>query len=188
MLTTSIVIAVSIVVATAAVQDIWRLRISNLFPVATVLLFFAWVLVLGPNWALWQNAALFAFTLAIGTFAFARGALGGGDVKLLAAVSLWFDLKGSAAFFAYTAIGGLLLTLAFILLRRMFPAAVLKQSGAAALQPRGPIPYGVAIAAGAILALTGGAMNPNPEQARREIWQKIGPMAPILPLSNSQQH
>jgi len=188
MLTTAIVIAVSVVVATAALEDIWRLRISNLFPVATVLLFIAWALAIGVDWSILQNVAIFAFTLAVGTFAFARGALGGGDVKLLAAASLWFDLKGSASFFAYTAVGGLLLTLAFILVRRMFPAAVLKHSGAAALQPRGPIPYGVAIAAGAILAFAGGAMNPNPEQARREIWQKIGPMAPILPPSNGQQH
>lgn len=175
-LTTCIVLAVSAVVAMAALQDIWRLQISNLFPIAVVALFVAWLFAVGFDWSIWQNCALFLFTLGIGTFAFSRGVLGGGDVKLLAATSLWFDIQGSASFFLYTAIGGAVLTLLFVIVRRMLPTYVLERAGAAALRPRGPIPYGVAIAAGAILALTSGAMNPDPEHARRDIWQKIAPM------------
>jgi prepilin peptidase CpaA len=108
-------------------------------------------------------------------------------VKLLAAVSLWFDLKGSASFFLYTAIGGAILTLVFVIARRLIPAYVQRRTGAAALHPRGPIPYGVAIAAGAILALSSGVMNPDPEHARREIWRKIAPMPLILPTPNTRQ-
>lgn len=175
-LTTCIVLAVSAVVAMAALQDIWRLQISNLFPVAVVALFAGWLFAVGFDWSIWQNLVLFFFTLAIGTFAFSRGILGGGDVKLLAAMALWFDIEGSASFFFYTALGGLALTLLFVIVRRMLPTYVLERSGAAALRPRGPIPYGVAIAAGAILALTSGAMNPDPDHARRDVWQKIGPM------------
>jgi prepilin peptidase CpaA len=187
MLETGLVLGVCAMVAMAALQDICRLQISNLYPVAVVLLFVAWLFAVGFDWSIWQNLAVFLFTLAIGTFAFARGVLGGGDVKLLAAVSLWFDLTGSAAFFLYTAIGGAILTLLFIIARRLIPAYVQKRTGAAALQPRGPIPYGVAIAAGAILALSSGAMNPDPDHARREMWRKIASTPLILPAPNSLQ-
>jgi prepilin peptidase CpaA len=187
MLETGLILAVSATVAMAALQDVWRLQISNPYPVAVVLFFVAWLFAVGFDWSIWQNLAVFLFTLAIGTFAFARGALGGGDVKLLAAVSLWFDVKGSASFFLYTAIGGALLTLLFVIVRRLIPAYVQKRAGAAALQPRGPIPYGVAIAAGAILALSSGVMNPDPDHARREMWRKIAPMPLILPAPNSPQ-
>lgn len=187
MLPNYIVLMVSVTVALAAIQDIWRLRISNLFPVTVAALFVTWVYAVGFDWSIWQNLTIFFFSLAIGTFAFTRGILGGGDVKLLAAVALWFDLSGSAAFFLYTAIGGALLTLLFIIVRRMLPVYVLENSGAAALRPRGPIPYGVAIAAGAILALTSGNMNPDPERARREALKKISPMQSIVLIRGTPQ-
>ena len=45
----------------------------------------------GPELALWQNLVVFLALLAVGTPMFAAGKLGGGDVKLLAAVGLWFS-------------------------------------------------------------------------------------------------
>ncbi|MFA5969245.1 MAG: prepilin peptidase [Sphingomonas sp.] len=157
----------------AGVQDVWRLRITNFFPIAIVALYPAWVAAVGFDWSIWQNCAVFAVTLMIGILAFSRGLLGGGDVKLLAAIALWFDIQGSAALFAYVSIGGLLLSLALIIGRRLVPSTLLDRSGALALRPKGPIPYGVAIAGGAILALAAANMNPNPAQQAHKRLQEL---------------
>lgn len=145
----------------AALEDIWRLRISNVFPVAILLSYFGWLVVVGFSTDIWQNAALFALVFAAGTVLFAKGWLGGGDVKLLAAASAWFDLAGGAALLAYVAIGGGLVGLGFIMLRRLTPAAIRDGAGWVGLKTRGPIPYGLAIAAGAILCLHLYGANPE---------------------------
>src|SRR5574338_1026317 len=73
----------------AAAEDLVRLRISNI-TVLVVLAGAIAAMAFGrfPG-ALWENAVVFAGILAVGTFAFARNWLGGGDVKLLAATGLW---------------------------------------------------------------------------------------------------
>lgn len=158
------------VLVMAGIQDVWRLRIANFFPLAIIALYVAWVAGIGFDRTIWQNCLVFAVTLVIGILAFSRGLLGGGDVKLLAAIALWFDIQGSAALFGYVSIGGLLLSLALVIGRRLVPPMVLERSGALGLRPKGPIPYGVAIAGGAILALTAANMNPNPaEQAQKRL-------------------
>lgn len=145
----------------AALQDLWKLRISNLFPVAILGLFPVWALAAGVERDIWQNALFFTIILAIGTFLFARHWFGGGDVKLLAAVAMWFDLSGGLALLVYVTMGGGLLSLIFIILRRLTPALVRDQSGWAALKRRGPIPYGLAIALGAILCVHFQGVNPS---------------------------
>jgi prepilin peptidase CpaA len=149
-----------VLLAGAAAMDLWRLRIPNLFPVAIVALFVAWIGLHGTVAGVWQNIAMFAFTLVGGTFLFSRGWLGGGDTKLLAAIALWFDFAGAAGLFLYVALGGAMLSLVFVALRRMMPAHLMETTKAAALKPRGPIPYGIAISGGAVLAILGGGINP----------------------------
>ncbi len=87
-------------------------------------------------------------------------ALGGGDVKLLAAASIWFDLHGGLLLLIYTSMCGGLLGLALIIGRRLVPAGVQQRITWPALKPRGPIPYGIAIAAGAALVMI--VQGPNP--------------------------
>ena len=78
--------------------------------------------------------------------------LGGGDVKLLAAVGLWFDLAGAARMLlAVVLAGGALAVL--ILLLRSFSWSEGAKARVHLLRPRGGIPYGVAIAAGALTAM-----------------------------------
>jgi prepilin peptidase CpaA len=139
------------ILALAALEDMWRLRIANLFPVLLVILFPVWVWIVGVAPGLWENVALFGLTLAVGLFMFARKWLGGGDVKLLAAIALWFNFQGGLTLLISVTIGGGLLALGFIFVRRFIPARVYDQTGWAALKPKGPIPYGLAIAVGAIL-------------------------------------
>jgi prepilin peptidase CpaA len=142
----------AILLVAAAVEDAVRLRISNI----TVLLVivgaaFAAIFV-GPGPGLWQNLAVFAGLLAIGTPLFAAGKLGGGDVKLLAAAGLWFDLFGAARMFLAVAIAGGVLAL-LILLARMANWSEGARRRVVVLRPGGGIPYGVAIAAGALIAM-----------------------------------
>ena len=146
----------------AAAMDLWRLRIPNFFPLAIIALYIVWVGQSASHAGIWQNVVMFAFTLAGGTFLFSLGWLGGGDAKLLAAAALWFDFTGASGLFFCVALGGALLSLMFIIVRRLIPAALAARTTAAALKPRGPIPYGIAISAGAALAILSGGINPHP--------------------------
>ena len=79
--------------AAAAIQDTIQLKIANLTTGLVLGLAVVAMLVVGPKLVLWQNLVVFLIVLAIGTALFSRGMLGGGDVKLFAAVVLWTDLS-----------------------------------------------------------------------------------------------
>ena len=141
-----------VLLALAAVEDAVRLRISNLISIAVLVLAFVVVALVGPEAALWRNLVVFAATLLVGTMLFSRGALGGGDVKLLAATSLWFDFDGAIRFVVCVAMAGGLLALLVLLIRQVSWSDGARQR-VVVLRRRGGIPYGVAIAAGAAAAI-----------------------------------
>ena len=74
---------------------------------------------------------------------FSQGWIGGGDAKLYAAVALWFNWAGAVALIFMTTMSGLILAAIFIVARM----AGLRKN--VAKEDR-RIPYGVAIAIGAI--------------------------------------
>lgn len=162
-----ILILLQLLTIGAALQDGWRLRISNLFPLAIMACFAAWVAVVGPEFDLWQNLVAFLLCLAGGLFLFNREWLGGGDVKLLAALALWFDLSGAGQFLVLTMMGGGLVALALVMFRRLVPATA--GTAVAAFRRRGPIPYGLAIAAGALLAIHLHGVNPQPVSPSQQL-------------------
>lgn len=161
--------AFMLIVGAAALQDVLTLRISNVFFLLLIALFGGWVVATGEYHVV-QNLVVFAVTLAIGTLLFARGWLGGGDVKLLAATALWFNLVQGLSLLAAITLGGGLLALILIFARRMLPSSIGKRSGLLILQPKGPIPYGLAVAAGAILCsqITGFHPSGKPDLLRLE--------------------
>ncbi len=159
---TAILLIFYVLLALAAAMDVWKLRISNFFPAAIILLFQGWMYSCGWNASLWQNAVVFFATFFGGLFLFSRGWLGGGDVKLLTAIAMWFDFTGAGALYLFVAMGGALLSLAFIAMRRLLPSAVTQGGSFPGLKPGGPIPYGIAIAGGAALAVVSGYTNPQP--------------------------
>src|SRR3954467_5641710 len=77
----------------AAVEDGLRLRISNVTSLTVLAAAVVAAIIAGPSWALWQHVAVFVGLLMLGTAAFSAGWLGGGDVKLLATIGLWFGLR-----------------------------------------------------------------------------------------------
>jgi prepilin peptidase CpaA len=123
----------------AAIGD-WRTRtIPNWLngTIALLAIPFWWTIGLG----LWPGIAL-QIGLAAGVFglfaiAFRFGAMGGGDVKMAAALALWLPFAGVVKLLAVLSIAGGVLTVAMLAAHRMAKAAG---------QPE--IPYGIAIAFG----------------------------------------
>lgn len=99
-------------------------------------------------------AALFA-----GMGLFALNWIGGGDAKLLAAGCLWMGPTGSLFFVLNSAIIGGVFCLALITARKLAPAYPHAPGWARRLlEPDGDIPYGVALAIGALMTLPSTAL------------------------------
>ena len=103
----------------AALEDVRTRRIPNALSLAVVLLFPLYVLAspVPVPWLWSVGLALGAFTLGFLLFHFA--ALGGGDVKLIAAAMLWAGPEHALVFVLITALGGGALALAVLIWRRM---------------------------------------------------------------------
>jgi prepilin peptidase CpaA len=142
-----LVILLAICLIAAAIEDVVRLRISNITSGAVLLLGLLAMAIHGFPAELWQNAIVFLAVLALGTLAFAARMIGGGDVKLLAAVASWVNFSAAAWLLAAVFISGGVLAFFFILARPMLRRR---------RKPTGKhgsygIPYGLAIVAGATL-------------------------------------
>jgi prepilin peptidase CpaA len=138
--------------ALAALEDLWRLKISNWICAAIIVAAFVAVILAGPVAQLWQNVAVFAALLVVGTPLFAYGKMGGGDVKLFAATGLWFDLAGAGRMIVAVLVAGGLVAIFVIMLRTVEWSQQWRER-VAVLRPKGGIPYGVAIAIGALGSL-----------------------------------
>jgi prepilin peptidase CpaA len=141
--------------AWSAVSDIRSFQIPNTASAVIVVSYvvFASCVPSAPRLgALAVGLAVFA----LGFFLFARGSMGGGDVKLLAAASIWSGPHLLAAFAIVTGlVGALLAGLLLSPLRRVMPRApreLIDAAGVGAL--RRPMPFGFAIAAGGLFVLS----------------------------------
>lgn len=128
----------------AAVGDARRLTIPNWLCASVALLSLPYWWASGAD--LWPALAWqVAFALAVfAAFAalFACGLMGGGDVKLLAALALWFSVRAYLEMMMIVAVAGGVLTLALLVRHRI-----------AGRGGKPDIPYGLAIVAGAALTL-----------------------------------
>ena len=142
----------AILMVAAAAEDAVRLRISNITVLLVLIGAVVAAFVAGPEVRLWQNLVVFLALLAVGTPMFAAGKLGGGDVKLLAAVGLWFDFRDALGMLIAVALAGGLLALLVLVVRSIGWSEEMRRR-VVLLRPGGGIPYGVAIAAGALIAM-----------------------------------
>jgi prepilin peptidase CpaA len=137
----------------AAISDMWSRRIPNVIPLLLAVAFPVSLAVIGlpPDWPFHLFGA--GVVLALGVVLFNRGLLGGGDVKLIAAATLWYGVDRLPIFlFAVSIAGGALglVTIIAKLARNVIPS--LASRGTSSRPLRGmEIPYGVAIAAGGII-------------------------------------
>ena len=134
----------------AALEDVWRLEINDWLCGGVAAAAFLAVAMNGPAGELWQNLLLFALVLGLGTLLFVRGWMGGGDIKLLAACALWFDLSQGWKMLVVVAIVGGLETL-IVMLLRVLPWPIRLRNRLAVLRRNNAIPYGVAIGLGVAL-------------------------------------
>lgn len=134
----------------AAASDIATMEIPNWVSIAAVLLFPAAAALAGLSWAqigLHLGVGLLAFVAGFALFSL--GVLGGGDVKVIAAVCVWTGFAAFTPFaFAMTLAGGALA--ATMLLARKFaqPAQGRPPFVNRLLDGDNGIPYAVAIAIG----------------------------------------
>ena len=138
---------------TAAIFDAWSFRILNVVALLLAIAFPAAALLIGipVDWPYHIVGA--AVVLVAGMLLFMRDLLGGGDVKLLAAATLWYGLDRLPAFLFAVSLAGGLLALAVLLVRatgRLRPLPAGRLRGAVSLR-RINLPYGVAIALGGLL-------------------------------------
>jgi prepilin peptidase CpaA len=144
-------IAVSaIAFAWGAVSDLRAYEIPNAVSIIVCLTFFLFVFG-APGTAVWPSLATAATVLAVGVALFARGWMGGGDVKLLAAAAVWCGPALLPVFGVVTGLAGAVLAgILLSPLRRLLPTApagaIASTGGGSALSQ--PMPFGVAIAVG----------------------------------------
>ncbi len=137
-------------VAAAALADLRHFEIPDHWSLAVVGLFAAYAAAALPLAAWWPHAAVGAALFGIGAWLFARGWLGGGDVKLLAACGVWSGFDALPQLLGGTvACGGALALAALAGRRAAGPGATYP-----AFTAGGPLPYAVAILGGAVYAAT----------------------------------
>jgi len=144
----------SILIA-AAVGDFRHFRIPNSLVLSILVLYPAHVLA-SPGPVMWVYALIFAFViLVIGAGFFAVNMMGGGDVKLMAAVSLWAGPQNLVSFFVITLLVAMLI--ACVMAVRMAVADARTAQGWSVMAAvssiryvpifKMSVPYGVGIAA-----------------------------------------
>lgn len=139
----------------AGLHDLTTMRIPNWLTGLLIVLFLPVALVSGLGLGdVGLHFAVAVAAMAVGMGMFALNWIGGGDAKLLAGVCLWMGPVGSGPFLVWTGLFGGLFCLALIFARGHARAYALNGPGWAVrlLEPKGDIPYGVAIAAGALMA------------------------------------
>jgi prepilin peptidase CpaA len=138
----------------AAWQDLRTMRIANGLSLAIVATFVLWAaagLALDrmPIAQFGLSVASAVAVFMVGALAFAVGAVGGGDVKLLAAASLFAGPTRQLDFLTVTALVGGVLGIATLAGAPIGPAEA-SHEGAIRSRLRGGLPYGPAIAAGGL--------------------------------------
>ena len=148
--TEALLALLALILVVAAAIDVRTFTISNRLNLAVALLapLYWWSIAL----PVWPGVAV-QIALAGGVFlllalAFSAGMMGGGDVKLAAALALWFPPVSTLRFLIIMSIAGGLLTLAILVVHRLR-----KREG------RPEVPYGVAIAIGGLAILAQRFLN-----------------------------
>jgi prepilin peptidase CpaA len=145
-----LMLALAAILVVAAAIDVRTFTISNKLNLTVALLApLYWLSIQLPLWPdVGIQLALGAGVFVLLAAAFYAGMMGGGDVKLAAALALWFSPWSTLRFLVLMSIAGGVLTIVVLALHR-----ARRKSG------RPEIPYGVAIAFGGLSILTQHFLN-----------------------------
>lgn len=146
---TCVVALFAAILGLALVSDVESLRIPNRYCAALLLLYPAHLFSAGTS-VDWPGALLVASAVFLaGLVPFSRGWMGGGDVKLMAAVALWMGPDAVLPFLMVTvSLGGIIAALMVSRLRLPLArvAEVVGFSDVGEVLLGRSIPYGIAIA------------------------------------------
>ena len=148
-------------VIVGALSDVTTMKIPNWISLALLAAFFPAALIAGlPFSTVAMNVGVGVGALVIGMVMFALRWIGGGDAKMMAAAALWLGLDGGTQFLLWTGIAGGLFAVALLQARNYGQAYVGRAPAwvGRLLEPKGDIPYGVAICAGALAAFPASAL------------------------------
>ena len=140
----------------AACSDVATMTIPNWVSVALALAFPIAALLLGmPLSSIGLHLGFGVAVLVIGFALFQFGVLGGGDAKLIAAAAVWTGAAAFGPFAFWTTLAGGLMALVLLIARwKLKPDTARAPYLNRLLKPKGGVPYGVAIMAGGLAALT----------------------------------
>jgi prepilin peptidase CpaA len=142
-------------VIVAGLKDLTTMRIPNWASLLLIVLFFPAAFMVGlPPMTLAIHMCVALVALLVGAGMFSLRWIGGGDAKLMAASCLWLGLQGSGMFLLWTGLMGGLFCVTLLFARFHSRPYLIGAPGwvVTLMEPKGHIPYGVAIAAGALLA------------------------------------
>jgi prepilin peptidase CpaA len=140
--------------AFAASSDLLTMTISNRLSLILAGGFFLLAFATGMSLpAVGMHVGAAALVLLFGFVFYSRGWVGGGDAKLAAATALWFGFGHLLDYLIYASLLGGALTVLLLQLRRWpLPGPLAKQNWLQRLhEPHGGIPYGIALAAAALI-------------------------------------
>jgi prepilin peptidase CpaA len=150
----AIILVFPALMAFAASSDLFTMTISNRVTLGLILGFLALALMTGmPLQAMLEHGGAALLVLVVSFVLFARGWIGGGDAKLAAATALWFGWAHLFDYVLYSSLLGGALTLGLLQFRKFaLPAPLAAMGWVERLhRPEGGVPYGIALAAAALL-------------------------------------
>jgi prepilin peptidase CpaA len=140
----------------ASCCDVLKLRIPNMIPLALVLLFALNVLIGRGVQAPLDHLAAMGLALVILLPLFALNMLGGGDVKLLAAVALWLGMGKLAALMILVGIVGGVFALLWLAMRWLIRTGLRGRTLPPSLRAHAPLPFALPITIVAALLFESG--------------------------------
>ncbi len=154
MLEAAVLTVLPFAVAFAAAMDLFTMKIPNRISVVMVLAFFPLAVLAGFSaWDIANHVMAGLVMLLLGVLLFIPGWFGGGDAKLMAAIGLWIGADNLAAYMIWVALAGGVIAAGFFSARSVpLPRVFLGEAWALRLHRHDTgIPYGLALAAGALL-------------------------------------
>lgn len=143
LLVVTMVVVLGALLLAAGIEDARTREIANTKNAAIALLAPVWWWAMGLGWGdVGVQVLVAGIVFAVFVGAFVCGWMGGGDVKMIAALSLWLPLGGLVNMLMVMSVLGGAITLVMMIERRW-------QRRIGTVE----VPYGVAIAAAALLAL-----------------------------------
>ena len=143
----------------AAFEDFRRLVIPNALSLSVCVLWPLYIAPIADLAIVLGSLGCAALVFLVGALCFSRGFLGGGDVKLLTAATLWAGPGLTPSLLLVTGVLGGVLALALLIppCAHFATLARVKLGPETEVQPTNrlatPVPYGIAIAAAAMLVI-----------------------------------